>query len=122
MAQQLGNRIKDFLFEAPTESTIGIAPSKEHMTKEQAIEAIQKSWDDPFGMKDTSAAGTSSAGASPGEAPVDSRTLGEKIKDFLFEEPTEATMKDFPAPKEHFTKDMAIAAIQKSWEHPLKNV
>lgn len=115
MSETLGHKIKDFLFQSPTESTIGLAPSKEHMTKEQALEAVHKSWEHPFGE--------TKAKDPPTDAPAltdDSRTLGEKIKDFLFEAPTEENMGDFPATKEHLTKEQALEAIHKAWDHPLK--
>ena len=111
----LGQKVTDFVFKNPTESMVGLPPSKEDLTKEQTLEKIHDAWDHPLQPNYHEHPHHQEAH----QAQQPHKTLGEKIMKFLFEAPTEETLGLPPGSRQKLSKEEALGKIHDAWEHPI---
>ena len=121
----LGQKMVHFLFHGPTEKDLGLPASKEHLTKEQALEKIQEAWDHPLDPRHEEHKKREQQLAQQEKERHDSeskehKSIGGKVSHLLFDAPTEKDIGLAPA-KEHFTKDQALAKINEAWDHPFQH-
>ena len=112
----IGKKILDFVFTNPTESMVGLPPSKEKLTKDLAIEKIEEAWDHPFSPNHQHDLPPVQNKKEEREKVVH-KTLGERIKAFLFEIPHGESLGD----KKKMSKKEALEIIDRAWEHPFNS-
>ena len=117
MPHTLGQKIKTFLFTSPTEETVGLPPAPtKKMTKSEEPDVIHHALEHPLGEPHPQQ--QQQHKDHPEEQAH--KTWGKKVKDFLFEVPTEETIGLAPPPKDHHhhTKSEDLKEIHYALEHP----
>jgi len=122
----LGERLTSFLFDIPTEESMGlskIAPKN----KEEALHKIDVAWDHPFDpnyeFNDAQVKkyieSEKARAARDGDSTKPRRSVGESIKHFVLDAPTE---EDFNLPsgsKEFAPEKEKMELITHAYKHPL---
>ena len=116
----LGQKIMKFLFEAPTEETLGLPKgSQQKLSKEEALEKINDAWEHPIHpdhhIHDPKKPLPPAAAAADGNH----RTLGETIQHYVCDAPTEEELGLPHGSKEHASKEETMDIIHDALEHPL---
>ena len=86
----LGEAMRQFFFEVPTGESLGL-PKGKHVTKEEAVKALDEAWEHPFNHHHEDEKAHEEAQKDPRDAGP-RKSFTEKLHDFFLEVPTEENL------------------------------